>query len=193
MPLMGWNNRANLPHTNRTDCQFLDVMSYSYLVNFNLYTCFVVPLLVMTVLYCSIFALVRRHLRSPSLGTQSQSYFQRERKLTLSLVLVLVLFAVAWLPIQLMNMVTYYWGTSAVPHEAFYVGILLSQSNSAINPVIYALKIQQIRNAYKLLWRRVVLCRDEDETSSSRTPGTESSSNPKRHVETKTAETPLPD
>ncbi|KAL2091059.1 hypothetical protein ACEWY4_013322 [Coilia grayii] len=190
-PLMGWNNRANLPHTNRTDCQFLNVMSMSYLVNFNLYTCFLGPMVIMIVLYCGIFALIRRQLRSPTIG-MSQSYFQKERKLTMSLVMVLVLFAVAWLPIQLMNMVTYYWGLSTVPREAFYVGILLSQASSAVNPVIYALKIRHIRNACKSVWRRVILCRDEEETS--RTPGTDSSSNTKRHRcdEMKTVETPLP-
>ncbi|KAL2091060.1 hypothetical protein ACEWY4_013323 [Coilia grayii] len=170
IPLMGWNNRANIPHSNWSDCQFLNVMSMSYLVHLYFYTCFVIPMLVMLVLYCGIFALIHRQLRSPTIGV-SQSYFQKERKLTMSLVMVLVLFAVSWLPIHIMDMVNYYRGVYTVPLGAIYAGILLFQASSAVNPVIYALKIQHIRAACRSILSRVFVCKEEEvESGGSQTP-----------------------
>ncbi|XP_062387067.1 adenosine receptor A1-like [Sardina pilchardus] len=174
-PFMGWNNR-NGTSQNTTQCQFLSVMSWSYLVTY-FYICFVVPMLVMTVLYGCIFTIIHRQLRNTSNGV-SNSYYYKERNLTRSLVFVLVVFAVCWLPIHLMDMAAYY--RLAVPIEAFYVGILLSQANSAINPVIYAFKIQHIRAPLKKIWRRIFLCKQEVEASmSSQTPGLDKCSNSK--------------
>lgn len=186
-PLMGWSNHTNKSQ-NSTECQFLNVMSMSYLVYFSFYTLFLVPLLVMTGLYCSIFYHIHRQMRS-TITVMSHSYYHKEKKLTRSLVLVLVLFAVCWLPIQIMNLVTFYWKDGIVPREAFYVGVLFSQANSAINPLIYALKIQHIRMALK---SRFILCQGEiDVSKSSHTPGHDHSSNPRKNTcdEMKTAET----
>ncbi|XP_041944758.1 adenosine receptor A1-like [Alosa sapidissima] len=186
-PLMGWNNRTTMTQ-NRTQCQFLNVMSMSYLVYFSFYTLFLVPMLVMTVLYCSIFTLIHRQLRS-TISVVSHSYYHKEQKLARSLVLVLVLFAICWLPIQLMNIITFYGTKSTIPRQVFYVGVLVSQINSALNPIIYALKIQRIRDAIKT---RFILCKGEIEVSkSSQTPGHDHSSNPKRNTcdELKTIDT----
>lgn len=187
IPLMGWNNGANMSQ-NRSECQFLKVMSMPYLVYFSFYTLFLLPMLVMTLLYSCIFYLIHRQLRS-TITVMSHSYYRKEQKLTRSLVLVLMLFAVCWLPLQLMNILTFYGTDRTVPREAFYVGVLLSQTNSAINPVIYALKIKHIRAALR---SRFILCSGEtDASKSSQTPGHDHSSNPRRNTcdEMKTAET----
>ncbi|XP_076123048.1 adenosine receptor A1-like [Alosa pseudoharengus] len=174
-PLMGWNNH-NGTSQNMTHCQFLNVMSMSYLVTY-FYICFLIPMLVMTTLYGCIFTIIHRQLRKTSTGVSS-SYYYKERNLTRSLVLVLVLFAVCWLPIHLMDMADFHG--LAVPIEAVYVGILLSQASSAINPIIYAFKIQHIRAPLKTIWRKVFLCKEEVEAPrSSQTPGFDKSSNPK--------------
>ena len=176
-PLMGWNNHTSMSQSNRSECQFLNVMSMSFLVYFSLYTCFLLPMLIMTIVYCCIFILIQRQLRSSS-TVVSHSYYHKERNLARSLVLVLVLFAVCWLPIQLMNMATFYGTKFTVPRPALYVGILLSQANSAINPVLYALKIQHIQAASKKIWRRFFRCKDEPQ--SSQTSGSDNSSNPRK-------------
>ncbi|XP_076125323.1 adenosine receptor A1-like [Alosa pseudoharengus] len=175
IPLMGWNNCTGTSQ-NGTNCQFLNVMSLSYLVYIYFYTCFLVPILFMTTLYGCIFTIIRRQLSKTSTG-MSSSYYYKERNLTRSLVLVLVLFAACWLPLHLMNMADFY--RLEVPVHVFYVGILLSQANSAINPVIYAFKIQHVRAHLKTMWRRVFLCKEEVEALSSQTPGLDNSSNPK--------------
>lgn len=164
---------------NRTTCQFLEVMSMSYLVYFYFITCFLVPMLVMSALYSCIFTLIHRQLRRTSAGI-SQSYFQKERNLTRSLVLVVVLFAICWLPIHLMNMATLYGTSFKVPIELVYAAVILSQANSAINPIVYALKIHHIQAPLKSKWRRFIQGKKEEVEASRVTLaiGTDSNSNP---------------
>ena len=121
------------------------------------------PMLLMLVLYLCIFMRIHQQLRGGGVsGSGSHSYYHKERKLTRSLVFILVLFAVCWLPLHFMNAASFYG--VIVPRQAFYVGILLSHANSAINPVVYALKIRKLKSAFKAIWMRHFLCKEGQET-----------------------------
>lgn len=98
-------------------------------------------------------------------GGESRSYFQREQKLSQSLAVIVALFAVSWLPLHFMNVAAFHG--AMVPHQAFYVGILLSHANSAVNPIVYALKIRKIKSAFKMVWRRYFLHMEYQETPVS--------------------------
>ncbi|KAL2091062.1 hypothetical protein ACEWY4_013325 [Coilia grayii] len=160
IPMFGWNRQdtlAEMEASNSTTitCTFLAVIPMTYMVNFNFFTCLLPPLVLMMVLYLCIFTRIHKQLRgSGASGSGSHTNYQKERKLAQFLLLVLVLFAV------------------------FYVGILLSQANSAINPVVYALQIQKIRAALQSTWRRAFLCKEEEKTQrSSQSPVQDSFSN----------------
>lgn len=169
-PLFGWHNgsaSANAPPPSATanssviECTFLAVISLPYMVYFNYFGCILLPLLVMMLLYTLVFhnLHVRLQRESSSGEPGSKAFYKRERRLASSLALVLVLFAVCWMPLHIMNCVLLFSrGPGAVSQGAFYAGILLSHANSAVNPVVYALRIRKIREAYAEILRRYFLC-----------------------------------
>ncbi|XP_039971619.1 adenosine receptor A1-like [Xiphias gladius] len=171
-PMLGWydpRNRSNSVNSTNV-CHFVTVIPKSYLVYFNFFLCTLTPLLIMTVLYGFVFCTIRRNLRNkPGNGAQkqSQNYLRKEKELAGSLSLVLALFALSWLPLHIMNCITYFSGLNNVPKIALHVGILLSHANSAVNPVVYAFKIQKIRTAYLKIWRQYIACGEENQGSQS--------------------------
>ena len=172
-PMLGWYNHDTFSKSvNSTiECEFIAVIPMSYLVYFNFFLCTLIPLMVMIVLYVYIFCNIRVKLREkPGNGfqNQSQSYLRKEKQLAGSLSLVLALFALSWLPLHTMNCIAYF-GQINVPELAFYIGILLSHANSAVNPVVYAFKIQKIKAAYLKLWKEYGTCGEEQGSQTSHT------------------------
>ncbi|TDH17375.1 hypothetical protein EPR50_G00007790 [Perca flavescens] len=150
--------------------RFTDVIPMSYLVYFRFFVCALIPLLVMTVLYGHIFWTIRGNLREkPGNGAQEQSqiYLKKEKQLAGSLFLVLALFALSWLPLHIMNCIFYFGGPDYLPVKAFHVGILFSHANSAVNPLVYAFKIEKIKTAYLKLWSRFAACGEEIQVSQT--------------------------
>uniref|UniRef100_A0A8C9YR23 Adenosine A3 receptor n=2 Tax=Sander lucioperca TaxID=283035 RepID=A0A8C9YR23_SANLU len=171
-PTLGWYNHETWSKSVNSTivCRLIDVIPMSYLVYFRFLVCALIPLLVMTVLYGYIFWTIRGNLREkPGNGAQEQSqiYLKKEKQLAGSLSLVLALFALSWLPIHIMDCIFYFGGPDYVPVKAFYVGILLSHANSAVNPLVYAFKIQKIKTAYLKLWRRYIACGEEIQGSQT--------------------------
>lgn len=170
IPMFGWHNHENLPTSDQENsaivCKFIVVIPMPYLVYVNFFLCTLFPLVVMTILYAAIFCTIRGSLREKpgnSIQNDSRTYLRKEKQLAGSLSLVLVLFVISWIPLQVMNCVAYFAGPEVVTDKAFYLGILLSHSNSAVNPVVYAFKVEKIKRAYLGIWRRFITCRDQNQ------------------------------
>lgn len=168
VPMFGWYNHENVPKSANSTivCRFITVIPMSYLVYVNFFLCTLLPLLLMTVLYGAIFCTIRGSLREKpgnKVTNESWTYLRKEKQLAGSLALVLALFVISWLPLHVMNCIAYFNKPEAVIDKAFYVGILLSHFNSAVNPVVYAFKVEKIKRAYLGIWRWFITCGDDNQ------------------------------
>ncbi|XP_076870005.1 adenosine receptor A1 isoform X1 [Brachyhypopomus gauderio] len=161
VPMLGWHQAlSSNSSTSPIQCQFVAVMRMDYMVYFNFFGWVVVPLTIMVGLYAEIFRVIRRQLnRRAEAVADASKYYHKELKLAKSLALVLFLFTLCWLPLHIMNCVTYFCPGCQVPKSALYVGIFMSHGNSALNPLVYAFRIQRFRTTLVHIGQRCVLCR----------------------------------
>lgn len=157
-------------------CLFESVVDMNYMVYFNFFVCVLLPLLIMLGIYLKIFTVARRQLRQIELkcvgnGGDSHrhhhSLLQREIHAAKSLSIIMGLFAVCWLPVHILNCLTVFNGGLHRPPAVMYVAILMSHANSAVNPVIYAYRIQDFRDTFRKILTRHFLCRKEELYRSS--------------------------
>ncbi|XP_031157998.1 adenosine receptor A1 [Sander lucioperca] len=169
VPMTGWNNRnaqGNLSSSSDIVCEFTTVMRMDYMVYFNFFGWVVVPLSVMIALYGEIFRVIRRQLNRRAEATcDGDRYYRKELKLAKSLALVVFLFAVCWLPIHIMNCISFFCPKCSIPKFAMYVGIFMSHVNSALNPMVYAYRINGFRVTLIQITRRCMLCKPTEPTA----------------------------
>uniref|UniRef100_UPI0037E7EEFD adenosine receptor A1-like n=1 Tax=Semicossyphus pulcher TaxID=241346 RepID=UPI0037E7EEFD len=174
VPMIGWNNRdahRNLSISSNIVCEFTTVMRMDYMVYFNFFGWVVVPLSIMIGLYAEIFRVIRRQLNRRAEATcDADRYYQKELKLAKSLALVVFLFAVCWLPIHIMNCINFFCPECHVPKVAMYIGIFMSHVNSALNPMVYAFRINRFRVTLIQITRRCMLCKPSEPTPCTSTP-----------------------
>ncbi|XP_062853237.1 adenosine receptor A1-like [Trichomycterus rosablanca] len=177
VPMFGWHKEipGNSSNSSLIKCKFTSVISMDYMVYFNFFGWVVVPLIIMAGLYAGIFHTIHRQLNHRAqASTDSSKYFHKELKLAKSLALVLFLFALCWLPLHIMNCVSNFCPTSCIPKTAFYVGIIMSHVNSALNPMVYAFRIQRFRDTLIQIGQRFVLCKRNSLSSCPGDPPAES-------------------
>ncbi|NXC74181.1 AA3R protein, partial [Anhinga anhinga] len=161
VPMFGWNHSG----TRNSDldflkCQFISVMRMDYMVYFGFFTWTLVPLLIMCALYVEIFYIIRTKLRQGMTNVRAAgAFYGQEFKTAKSLALVLFLFAISWLPLCIINCVSYFRPDCQIPPCLMYLGILLSHANSAMNPIVYACKIKKFKNSYLFILRTYILCK----------------------------------
>lgn len=112
---------------------------------------FVLPLLVIMILYALTYRSVKQYVRrrrNNSAGSY-QKYIHKEKRTAKTVGIVLMAFIIAWLPFFIVSLVTHFYGqTSMTPLLIDFVKILY-YTNSAVNPFIYT-----FRNA---TWKRIFL------------------------------------
>ena len=120
---------------------------------------YVFPLLTMSVLYS--FVIHNLWVRKvPGVQTQAnQLRADRSKKKVLKMLLaVVVVFALCWLPVYIMQFITFFGQETfpcGAPASFSFVGYFLGHASSAINPAMYAAFNSRFRKAF----RDVLLCR----------------------------------
>ncbi|XP_018580887.1 adenosine receptor A1-like [Scleropages formosus] len=169
-PVLWWSDQPLSSNSTSTMCRFVEVILPAFLVYFTTVSYTVVPLLGMMALYGGIFFIITQRLQQGLRGCDKpQSYYRKERNLVKSLVLGLLLFVICWMPLHIMNCLSFFVSQDMVPREAVYVGILLSHVHSALNPIVYGFRIHRICTAcVHLLGSCVTRFQEEqDRTSQS--------------------------
>ncbi|NWX65119.1 AA3R protein, partial [Promerops cafer] len=161
VPMFGWN-KAGPRSSSLLRCQFISVMRMDYMVYFCFFTWTLVPLLIMCALYAEIFYIIHTKLSQGTGVRGAGAFYGQEFKTAKSLALVLFLFAISWLPLCIINCVSYFYPESQIPPYLIYLAILLSHANSAMNPIVYAYKIKKFKTTYLLILRTYILCKKPD-------------------------------
>ncbi|XP_035574645.1 adenosine receptor A1 isoform X2 [Canis lupus dingo] len=177
-PLFGWNRLGEAQRAWAANgsggepvikCEFEKVISMEYMVYFNFFVWVLPPLLLMVLIYLEVFYLIRRQLGkkvSASSG-DPQKYYGKELKIAKSLALILFLFALSWLPLHILNCITLFCPSCRKPSILMYIAIFLTHGNSAMNPIVYAFRIQKFRVTFLKIWNDHFRCQptppvDED-------------------------------
>ncbi|XP_038166914.1 adenosine receptor A3 [Arvicola amphibius] len=159
-PMFGWNKKviSGLPQNITTlSCHFRSVVPLDYMVFFSFITWILIPLVVMCVIYLDIFYILRKKLSQNLSGfRETRAFYGREFKTAKSLFLVLFLFALCWLPLSIINFVSYF--KVNIPEVAMCLGILLSHANSMMNPIVYACKIKKFKDTYFVILKAFRVC-----------------------------------
>ncbi|NXA24731.1 AA3R protein, partial [Ibidorhyncha struthersii] len=156
VPMLGWNRRTG--SSSYIECHYLAVMRMDYVVYFSFFAWILLPLLIMCALYTAIFynMWIKQSLSSAS-PPGGGTVCGKEYKMVKYLALILFLFALCWLPLGILNCISYFCPSCTIPQPLMYLGILLSHANSAMNPVVYAFKIQAFKETYTFILRTYIL------------------------------------
>lgn len=160
--------RGDLLQSCKLKCFFESVVDMHYMVYFNFFVCVLLPLLIMLGIYVKIFTVARKQLRQIELkcvgngDSHHHGLLQKEIRAAKSLSIIVGLFAVCWLPVHILNCLTLFYKELKKPDVVMYVAIILSHANSAVNPIIYAYRIQDFRNTFRKILAQHFLCRKEE-------------------------------
>ena len=110
-------------------------------------------LITLSLLYCKIYAAVRRHknqihaLRVQVAEKRDMANAARLRKTAVSTFYVYVVFLACYVPVFCLSFATLIGGLTAVPVDLWHYVFTLMYLNSSLNPLIYSWKIRGIRQA----------------------------------------------
>ncbi|KAM9195046.1 adenosine receptor A2a [Dugong dugon] len=170
-PMLGWNN-CGQPQEDRNHsqacevgqvaCLFEYVVPMNYMVYYNFFACVLMPLLLMLGVYLHIFLAARRQLKQmesqPAPGERARSTLQKEVHAAKSLAIIVGLFALCWLPLHIINCFTFFCPKCThAPLWLMYLAIVLSHTNSVVNPFIYAYRIREFRQTFRKIIRSHIL------------------------------------
>ena len=118
------------------------------------------PTLLFIVCGCNIG--IWRKFRSGRMASQQQNRAVQNQRLTKTLLFVSIIALISWLPLIIGNLLVLN-GVSVPVYPYFFIFDILNYSNSFLNPVIYALRIPEYKQALGLCcFRRQAAINQED-------------------------------
>ena len=89
-------------------------------------------------------------IRNITLQQQNRAAYQNQR-LTNAFLFVSAISVLSWLPLVIVNYLLFVWGVH-IPRRVLFVDIIniLNLSNSILNPLVYALRIPEFRQALRV-------------------------------------------
>lgn len=159
-PLFGWSRYVYQP--GRHQCSTPVPKDKATLSHMGMLLGFgyIIPLATMLFCYGRLYCTTRKHLRRLQKTAIAESVSVTEADLINTLVLVLLAFILCWLPFVVY--ISYGITQKPVPYYLPTVAFLFGYGNSALNPVIYALRHHSFRKAFKEL----VSCASQDVTQN---------------------------
>ncbi|KAM7367909.1 hypothetical protein PAMP_014175 [Pampus punctatissimus] len=153
VPLMGWHKKS----PDASYCFFVVVMDLTFMVYFHFFTCLLTPVSIMFLIYGKIFLTVKKQVRriaSEQSGrgeeqARATASLRQEMKMATSLFLIVFLFAICWIPLDIINCFLLLCPQCPMPLELVLTVIILSHANSAVNPFLYAYTMTAFRNTFK--------------------------------------------
>ena len=160
-PIFGWNAYEHIRGRTQCSVKVPRDNKLSELTNclFIIITGFVIPLGIMSFSYLKIFKTVQIHtkrVRSHSFG-EEQSAFLNERKIIITLFIILAVFLACWTPFSILTIYATLAGSELSKYfsvAAYWLGFL----NSAMNPMIYALRTREFRQGYRQIFGILLPC-----------------------------------
>ncbi|KAL7049572.1 hypothetical protein ACKWTF_003771 [Chironomus riparius] len=150
-----WNNKSSTEN-----CILTDVLSENYII-FRFTIVVLIPSLVIGVVYIKIYKIIKIQSRKQAERQQNrvacekfdQKLLKKEIRATISISLIILMFWITWIPLQISYLVSVFCEDCIKPSTvAFFIGVI--HFNSAINPLLYAYRMKDIRIAIVRLFNR---------------------------------------
>ena len=124
------------------------LISYKYVM--YIWTPFV---LILTIIICGCNIGIWRKFHHGSIASQQQNRDSQNKRLTKTLMLVSILALLSWLPLIISNCLIHVYDVR-IPVKFYYLVNVINYSNSFANPVLYALRIPEFKEAWALCFLR---------------------------------------
>ena len=105
--------------------------------------------LILTFIICGCNIGIWRKFRHGGIASQQQNRDWQNKRLTKTLLFVSILTLLSWLPLVIFNCLIYVYHVQ-MPWKFYYLVNVINYSNSFANPVVYALRIPEFREALAL-------------------------------------------
>ena len=102
--------------------------------------------LILILVLCGCHIGIWRKFRHGRIASQQESKALQNKRLTKTLMLVSTLVLLSWIPLILLN--SFYASAISIPWRYFNVVNILNYSNSFVNPIVYAFKIPEFKQAF---------------------------------------------
>ncbi|XP_070509392.1 adenosine receptor A2a-like [Chironomus tepperi] len=139
-------------------CSIFEIMAEGYLLLRFLFV-ILIPAITMIMIYINIYKIIIRQMKKEILLKKPPSqckisdkkhreeFLKREVKVTINISSIIVIFIVLWIPLHIAYILPIFCKSCYITRNTVALAICIAHSNSAINPILYAYHMRDIRKA----------------------------------------------